>query len=143
MILIIMWHSLVIQIRRNIITYLVSGFSTNALIPSAWAATIATPNAVVSRCWARTRKHFLLICSLSNRISNSQTGIPHKSDCNCINKLFALNFPSTLSLFKTMPQSKFIASKISRVWKHTASRAARIRWFLFVYPVKPQIILST
>lgn len=62
--------------------------------------------------------------------------------CNCISKLFVVIIPSTCSLVNGKPQSLSIASRISLVWKQTASSAALTICCLVENAVRPQIILK-
>jgi hypothetical protein len=71
------------------------------------------------------------------------TGMPHMSACSCISSLLMVSLPSAWSLVSATPQSLCIASSMSLVWKHIASSAARIMWFLVVNCVKPHMILET
>lgn len=68
--------------------------------------------------------------------------MPLISACNCISKLFWVIFPSTYSFDNGNPQSLCMASKMSLVWKHIDSNAARIMWPFVVKAVSPQIILE-
>lgn len=69
------------------------------------------------------------------------TGVPQRSACNCIRRLFVDIFPSVFNLVNGKPQSLYIASKISLVWKQTASNDALIICCFVVNAVSPQIIL--
>lgn len=92
--------------------------------PTAFPANIATPKDVVS--------------AIAGRI----TSIPIKSDCHCISRLFSVIPPSTCSFSSGIPQSLFMVSSMSRTWKQTASRVARIRWPRCVSNVMPQMTLK-
>ena len=44
-----------------------------------------------------------------------QTGVPHKSACNCMSRLFVDIIPSVCNFVNGNPQSLYIASRISLV----------------------------
>lgn len=96
---------------------------SQTLIPSACPAAMATPKAVIS--W---------LCALT-------TGMPLISACSCISRSFLVSLPSTFSLVSGMPQSLFMASRMSLVWKQIASRAALMMCCFVEKAVKPHIIL--
>ena len=47
--------------------------------------------------------------------------------------------PSTFSAVRSTPESAFIASSSSLLWKAVASSTARARWPLLTYRVRPTI----
>lgn len=128
-------------------------------IPLACPAAIATPRAVMSGTidlTARVCKNkiqinvyqanlyckiyaYIIICY--SRAIYSHTGVPHKSACSCIRRLLVDIIPSAFNFVNGYPQSLCIASRISLVWKQTASRAALIMCCFVVNAVSPQIIL--
>lgn len=87
-------------------------------------------------------KDNLKFFTINDQIFVLPTGTPAISACNCMRVLLQVIPPSTCSLFNAIPESFCIASKISRVWKHTASSAARAKWALVLACVKPQIVLQ-
>ena len=67
------------------------------------------------------------------------TGTPRMSAWNCIRVSLTTMPPSTLSSVRSTPESAFIASSTSRVWKAVASSTARAMWPLLTYRVSPTI----
>lgn len=81
--------------------------------------------------------------AVDSAISGFITSKPIKSDCSCMSKLFDVMPPSTCTFCGGIPQSFFIASRMSRTWKHTASNDARRMCPRCVSSVMPQITLET
>lgn len=101
---------------------LISWFMSHS--PTALPASMATPRDVVSAILGR------------------MTSMPMRSDCHCIRRLFSVMPPSTWRVTRGIPQSRFMMSRMSRTWKQTASRVARIRWPRCVSRVMPQMTLE-
>ena len=84
--------------------------STSPQNPVASPAAYAAPSDVVSGTFGRI------------------TGTPSRSAWNCISRSLPTMPPSTFSDSSATPESWFIASTTSRLWKAVASSVARAMW---------------